>query len=132
MIGVTLSMSVNCSRNYFYRASAKGDLAKYIHTQGYANHNDQMEDYVIHDDDYHHHYDYHHDDVSHGSFHSHGDHFDMDEDFQGFRESITAFRDSVTAIHDQHIPIIKEEGDGKEGNLSRSPSTVMLFEESAC
>jgi hypothetical protein len=123
---------VNCARNYFDRPSAKGNYADYVHTQGYANHTVHMEDhYVMHHDDYHH-YDYHHDDISHGSFQSHGDHFDMDEDvFHGFRESINAFRDSVTAIHDQHIPIIKEEGDGKEGNLSRSPSSIMLFEEPA-
>jgi len=125
--------SVNCTRNYFDRPSAKGNHADYIHTQGYANYTVHMEEhYVMHQDDYHHYDDYHHDDISHGSFQSHGDHFDMDEDvFHGFRESINAFRDSVTAIHDQHIPIIKEEGDGKEGNLSRSPSSIMLFEEPA-
>jgi hypothetical protein len=127
--------SINCVRNYFDRPSAKGNHADYIHTQGHVNHSDghMEEDYVMHHDDYHH-YDYHHhDDISHGSFQSHGDHFDMDEDvFHGFRESINAFRDSVTGVHDQHIPIIKEEeGDVKEGNLSRSPSSIMLFEEPA-
>jgi hypothetical protein len=72
--------SVNCARNYFDRPSAKVNHADYIHTQGYANHHVHMEeDYVMHHDDYHH-YDYHHqDDVSHGSFTSHGDHFDMDK-----------------------------------------------------
>jgi hypothetical protein len=56
----------------------------------------------------------------------------MDEDFQGFRDSISALRDSVVGAHNaQHIPIIKEEDDGKEGNLSRSPSSVMLFDEQA-
>merc|ERR1712238_131311 len=126
------SSSINCVRNFFDRPSAKGNHADYIHTEGHANHPvDHMEEhYVIHDDDYlydHH----HHDDISHGSFQSHGDHFDMDEDvFHGFRESINAFRDSVTSVHDQHIPIIKEEGDGKEGNLSRSPSSIMMaFDE---
>jgi len=127
------SSSINCVRNYFDRPSAKGNHADYIHTEGHANHpDDHMEEhYVMHDDDYlydHH----HHDDISHGSFQSHGDHFDMDEDvYHGFRESINAFRDSVTSVHDQQIPIIKEEGDGKEGNLSRSPSSIMLFEEPA-
>jgi len=126
------SSSINCVRNFFDRPSAKGNHADYIHTEGHANHPvDHMEEhYVMHDDDYlydHH----HHDDISHGSFQSHGDHFDMDEDvFHGFRESINAFRDSVTSVHDQHIPIIKEEGDGKEGNLSRSPSSIMMaFDE---
>jgi len=126
------SSSINCVRNFFDRPSAKGNHADYIHTEGHANHPvDHMEEhYVIHDDDYlydHH----HHDDISHGSFQSHGDHFDMDEDvFHGFRESINAFRDSVTSVHDQHIPIIKEEADGKEGNLSRSPSSIMMaFDE---
>jgi len=125
------SSSINCVRNYFDRPSAKGNHADYIHTEGHANHPvDHMEEhYVMHDDDYL--YDHHHDDISHGSFQSHGDHFDMDEDvFHGFRESINAFRDSVTSVHDQHIPIIKEEGDGKEGNLSRSPSSIMMaFDE---
>merc|ERR1712238_436155 len=106
------SSSINCVRNFFDQPSAKGNHADYIHTEGHANHPvDHMEEhYVMHDDDYlydHH----HHDDISHGSFQSHGDHFDMDEDvFHGFRESINAFRDSVTSVHDQHIPIIKEEG----------------------
>merc|ERR1711865_894856 len=123
--------SVNCSRNYFNRAFAKGDHSECIQTQGYANHPDDIEQhYVMHDDDYHQDDYHHHDDISHSSFNSHGDHFDMDEDvFHGFRDSINAFRDSV--IHDQQTPIIEEEVDGKEGNLSRSPSSIMLFEEPA-
>merc|ERR1712238_263123 len=123
--------SVNCSRNYFNRAFAKGDHSECIQTQGYANHPDDIEQhYVMHDDDYHQDDYHHHDDISHSSFNSHGDHFDMDEDvFHGFRDSINAFRDSV--IHDQQTPIIEEEVDGKEGNLSRSHSSIMLFEEPA-
>jgi len=130
--------SVNCARNYFDRASAPGH-ADHIHTEGYVNHAEVHGNYVQHDfEDFHHadydHHDHHHHDcdVSQQSFQSHGDHFDMDEDLHGFRESITAFRESVVGTHDpQHIPIIKEEGDGKEGNLSRSPSSIMLFDDQA-
>jgi len=126
-----VSSSINCIRNYFDRPSAKGH-ADYIHTEGHVNYpgDHTQEHYIMHDDDYHHYDHYHQDDISHGSFQSHSDHFDMDEDaFHGFHESINAFRDSVTDVHDQPIPIIKEEDDGKEGHLSRSPSTIMLFEE---
>merc|ERR1712028_56769 len=113
------SSSINCASNYFKRAQVteKDD-------------DDLEQHYVMHDDDYHQDDYHHHDDISHSSFNSHGDHFDMDEDvFHGFRDSINAFRDSV--IHDQQTPIIEEEVDGKEGNLSRSPSSIMLFEEPA-
>ena len=123
--------SVNCARNYFDRPSATGHT-DHIHSEGYANHSDLHNDYVQHGYDYDHH-DIHHDcDVSQQSFHSQGDHFDMDEDLHGFRESITAFHDGLVGTHDpQHIPVIKEEDDGKEGNLSRSPSSIMLFDEQA-
>ena len=131
--------SVNCVRNFFDRASAAGH-ADHIHSEGYADesggiHSDyvhqgfdfQYAEYDHHDQDHHQHHDC---DVSQQSFHSHLDHFDMDEDLSGFRDSINAFRDSVVGTHDpQHIPIIKEEDDGKEGNLSRSPSSIMLFDE---
>ena len=126
-----VSSSINCIRNYFDRPSAKGH-ADYIHTEGHVNYpgDHTQEHFIMHADDYHHYDHYHQDDISHGSFQSHSDHFDMDEDaFHGFHESINAFRDSVTDVHDQPIPIIKEEDDGKEGHLSRSPSTIMLFEE---
>merc|ERR1711935_315128 len=131
------SSSVNCARNYFNRPSATGH-ADHIHSEGYCNQSNIHSDYVQegygYDGEYdqHDHYDHHHhhgDDVSHQSFQSHGDHFDMDEELHGFRDSITAFHNSVTAEH-HHIPIIKEE-DGKEGNLSRSPSSIMLFDEQA-
>merc|ERR1712157_579680 len=129
------SSSVNCARNYFDRPSASGH-ADHIHTEGYANHPKLHGDYVHEGYDYYNadyeHHDHHHNDcdVSQQSYHSHGDHFDMDEDLSGFRDSIKAFHDTVVGTHDpQHIPIIKEEDDGKEGNLSRSPSSVMLFDE---
>jgi hypothetical protein len=129
------SSIVNCARNYFDRPSATGH-GDHIHTEGYANHPKLHGDYVNEGYDYYHaDYDHaHHNDcdVSQQSYHSHGDHFDMDEDLSGFRDSINAFRDSVVGTHDpQHIPIIKEEDDGKEGNLSRSPSSIMLFDEQA-
>jgi hypothetical protein len=122
--------SINCARNYFDRPSAPGH-DDFIHTEGYANHeHGQMEeDYSLHNDDYmHYEYDQHHDHYD-SSSRSHSDHFQMDEDvFHGFHESINAFRDSVTQQVQHNIPIIKEE-DGKEGNLSRSPSSIMLFDE---
>merc|ERR1712157_374367 len=131
------SSSINCARNYFDRPSATGH-ADHIHSQGHSNHPNLSGDYVQHGYDFHddyaqHEHHHHHDcDVSHQSHHSHGDHFEMDEDFHGFRDSMNAFRDSVVGTQDnQHIPIIKEEDDGKEGNLSRSPSSVMLFDEQA-
>jgi len=132
--------SVNCARNYFDRASATGH-ADHIHTEGFVNDSKLHGDYVQHGWDHHaaydHHYDqhdlHHHDcDVSQQSLHSHGDHFDMDEDLSGFREGFTTFHDKVVGVHDpEHIPVIKEEDCGKEGNLSRSPSSIMLFDEQA-
>eukprot|EP00537_Pseudo-nitzschia_pungens_P007021 CAMPEP_0172356012 /NCGR_PEP_ID=MMETSP1060-20121228/350_1 /TAXON_ID=37318 /ORGANISM="Pseudo-nitzschia pungens, Strain cf. cingulata" /LENGTH=1099 /DNA_ID=CAMNT_0013075891 /DNA_START=70 /DNA_END=3369 /DNA_ORIENTATION=- len=130
------SSSIHCARNYFDRPSAQGHLEQ-IHTQGHSNDTTIHGDYVHEGYDYHHqhhhHYDdYHHDDISHQSFQSQSDHFEMDEDvFHGFRESINAFHESVVGVRDhEHIPMIKEE-DGKEGNLSRSPSSIMLFDEQA-
>merc|ERR1712174_121827 len=112
------SSSINCARNYFDRPSANGH-ADHIHTQGYSNHPNLSGDYVQHGYDFHDeyahhdHHHYHHDcDVSHQSYHCHGDHFEMDEDFNGFRDSMNAFRDSVVGAQDPHnIPIIKEEDD---------------------
>jgi len=129
---VTIS-SINCARNYFDRPSAPGH-DDYIHSKGHANnYQDNMEHGYLVDHDYHH-YDYDQDvSLSHNSFHSQSDHFEMDEDvFHGFRESINAFRDSVCGIHEQPITLTKEEqSDDKAGNLSRSPSSIMLFEEAA-
>eukprot|EP00535_Pseudo-nitzschia_heimii_P008696 CAMPEP_0197179256 /NCGR_PEP_ID=MMETSP1423-20130617/4271_1 /TAXON_ID=476441 /ORGANISM="Pseudo-nitzschia heimii, Strain UNC1101" /LENGTH=1043 /DNA_ID=CAMNT_0042629145 /DNA_START=55 /DNA_END=3186 /DNA_ORIENTATION=- len=130
------SSSINCARNYFDRPSGTGH-ADHIHTQGHSNRPNFNGDYVeqgydFHDDYAQHEHQHHDCDVSQQSYQSHGDHFDMDEDLHGFRDSINAFRDSVVGAHDSHhIPIIKEEDDGKEGNLSRSPSSVMLFDEQA-
>jgi hypothetical protein len=121
--------SVNCVRNYFDRPSAPGHT-DHIHTEGHSiNEKGFLEHHIEHHDVHHgyhyHDYGYHHDDD-----HSHGtqsDHFEMDEDvFHNFRQSLVAQQE-----HQEHkVPIIKEV-DEKEGNLSRSPSTVMLFDESA-
>jgi hypothetical protein len=124
------SSSVNCARNYFDRPSATGH-ADHIHTEGYSNNPNFSGDYVQHGYNFHEDYAHHDCDVSHQSYHSHGDHFEMDEDFNGFRDSMNAFRDSIVSQDPHHIPIIKEEDDGKEGNLSRSPSSIMLFDEAA-
>lgn len=123
--------SVNCVRNYFDRPSAPGHT-DHIHTDGHSinEHSNLYEHHVeqhdAHHDYYHYHdYGYHHDDD-----HSHGtqsDHFEMDEDvYHNFRQSMVAHQEHQV----QTVPIIKEI-DEKEGNLSRSPSDVMLFDESA-
>jgi len=131
-----VSSSVNCARNFFDRPSAPVH-ADHIHSEGYSNHPTIHADYVHEGYDYSHadydHDHHHHDDISQQSFQSHGDHFEMDEDVcHGFRDSFSAFHNSVVGTHDpHHIPIIKEEDDGKEGNLSRSPSSIMLFDEQA-
>eukprot|EP00539_Tryblionella_compressa_P017596 CAMPEP_0178852174 /NCGR_PEP_ID=MMETSP0746-20121128/21519_1 /TAXON_ID=913974 /ORGANISM="Nitzschia punctata, Strain CCMP561" /LENGTH=90 /DNA_ID=CAMNT_0020517797 /DNA_START=92 /DNA_END=364 /DNA_ORIENTATION=+ len=63
------------------------------------------------------------------SHHTQSDHFEMDEDvYHEFRESMVSAQQQMQQV----IPAIKEvEGDEKEGNLSRSPSCVMLFDEAA-
>lgn len=91
-------------RNYFDRASA------YIHDQ-------MVHTFPVHEDDLHH--DEHHDE-------HHWDHFGMDEDMDHM------FKDMR---HDLDLPAgsknnnnIKGDGSDHEGgNLSRSPSSVMLF-----
>lgn len=128
----SVESNVNCVRNYFDRASAPGHEDQ-IHSEGHSiNEHGFLEHHVEHHDaqhhdyyHYHHDYGYHHDDD-----HSHGtqsDHFEMDEDvYQNFRQSMVAHQEHQV----QTVPIIKE-ADEKEGNLSRSPSDVMLFDESA-
>jgi hypothetical protein len=123
--------SVNCVRNYFDRPSAPGH-SDHIHTEGHTiNEHGFLEHHIEHHDahhpDYYNYHDYacpHHDDD-----HSHGtqsDHFEMDEDvYHIFRQSMVAHQEH----QDQTVPIIKEI-DEKDGNLSRSPSDVMLFDES--
>lgn len=124
--------SVNCVRNYFDRPSAPGH-SDLIHSEGHAiNEHGFLEHHIEHHDAHHsdyyayHDYNYHH---HHDDDHSHGtqsDHFEMDEDvFHNFRQSMVAHQEHQV----QTVPIIKEI-DEKAGNLSRSPSDVMLFDES--
>ncbi|KAG7343963.1 hypothetical protein IV203_021971 [Nitzschia inconspicua] len=120
--------SINCARNYFNRPSAQGHT-DHIHSEGHSInehgylHEHHMEHHNTNHKDYYHYHDYgyHHDDD-----HSHGaqsDHFEMDEDVHhNFHQSMVAHQEHQV----QTVPIIKE-----EGNLSRSPSDVMLFDESA-
>ena len=107
-------------RNYFDRPSAP-DHADHIHTQGHL-----VEHYTeshAEDHEYYHYHDYHH--GHDGDSHSHvSDHFEMDEDM--FHE----FRESLQATEPFKGEPIKEAAEGEdEGKLSRSPSSVMLFEE---
>ncbi|KAL3908970.1 MAG: hypothetical protein SGILL_008276, partial [Bacillariaceae sp.] len=117
--------SVNCVRNYFDRASAPGHKDQ-IQTEGHAvGRQGYLEAHHFDDHDMHHYdYDYgHHDDHSMQS-----DHFEMEEDqIHGFRDSMLAYQKE----HDQHVPIITEGNEKEGGNLSRSPSDVMLFDEAA-
>ncbi|KAG7371178.1 hypothetical protein IV203_019748 [Nitzschia inconspicua] len=120
--------SINCARNYFDRPSAQGHT-DHIHSEGHSInehgylHEHHVEHHNTNNKDYYHYHDYgyHHDDD-----HSHGaqsDHFEMDEDvYHNFHQSMVAHQEHQV----QTVPIIKE-----EGNLSRSPSDVMLFDESA-
>jgi hypothetical protein len=127
----SVQSSANCVRNYFDRPSAPGH-SYHIHTEGHTiNEHGFLEHHIEHHDahhpEYYNYHDYscnHHDDD-----HSHGtqsDHFEMDEDvYHIFRQSMVAHQEH----QDQTVPIIKEI-DEKDGNLSRSPSDVMLFDES--
>ena len=104
-------------RNYFDRASAPGH-AEHIHSQGEVIEHG----YDVADHGY---YQYHYE-QNDGDCHSHqSDHFEMDEDmFQDFRESLLA-TEPFKGEHPKEVA----EGEGEEGKLSRSPSSVMLFEE---
>lgn len=119
--------SINCIRNFFDKPSAKGHT-DYIHSHGHAIINHAVE-HSHNDFDFHYqYYDHHHHDDDH-SYHTQSDHFDCDlhgdDVFHEFRESLYA----AHAVQEQVVPIIKEEKEGEEGNLSRSPSSVMLFDQ---
>ena len=114
------------ARCYFDRPGARGH-EDHIHTQGHSLSHGQVEhgilDYHGHDANYYH--SHHHDDHSIQS-----GHFDMDEStgyddthlYQDIRQSL-----QMTEPFKGEHP---KEAD-EEGNLSRSPSCVMLFEEAA-
>jgi hypothetical protein len=114
--------SIAVGRNFFSRPSAPGH-AEQIHTQGEAIEPGYEAHAAYHD--IHHHYT-HHDDDAH-SHYSQNDHFEMDEDmFLEFHESMAAMATPC------QTKIIKEMDEEEEGNLSRSPSSVMLcFTEEA-
>jgi hypothetical protein len=113
-------VSTGGARNYFDRASASGH-ADHIHSQGYAIDRSANDPYAYHDhvlDLVHHE---HGDDYSHQS-----EHFDMDEDaLQTFRDNLHS-TEFFSGQHSQKGVVGKEEEEG--GNLSRSPSSVMLFD----
>jgi hypothetical protein len=115
-------------RNFFDRASAQGHR-EHIRSEGQqVDKKDAVApvaDYRKHDD-----HGYYNDHVDHHLHHEHqdqSDHFDMDEDmspeFQEFRESLRCMSPTICAP----TPMEAEE----EGKLSRSPSSVMLFDEAA-
>jgi hypothetical protein len=109
-IKIVTTDATACGRNYFSRASAFG-VAGHIHSTGYANSHpvDQQqggEEYG---------------------------HFDMDEDeFYDMRQTLVLPGDAH-AHHDHHHstdakPTVSDKiGSDEEGELSRSPSSVMLF-----
>jgi hypothetical protein len=109
-------------RNYFDRPSASGHT-DHIHSEGHEIHSEIHHGYCdLRDAEDHGYYHYHHghdDDSTRQS-----DHFEMDEDvFHDFRQSFV----SAEPFKGEHPKEILEEGE--EGKLSRSPSSVMLFEE---
>ena len=108
------------ARNYFDRPSASGHN-DHIHSQGHAINHSSGDVYDYHD----HVLDLVNHDHQHGDDHSHqSEHFDMDED------ALQAFRDNLhsTAAFKGHHPKEIDGEQEEEGNLSRSPSSVMLFE----
>jgi hypothetical protein len=119
-------------RNYFARPSAAGHI-DHIHSHGainhpYVDHHHMGHHYDGHFDDSYHYHDQH-DDVSYS--HHEGDHFDMDDDmFSQSRASavcVSDFRASLdVCLKGEHPTDIIEEED--EGKLSRSPSSIMLFD----
>jgi hypothetical protein len=96
-------------RNYFTRASALG-AADHISTEGFENPSEQQR-YVEPEEHSH----SHHDDYGH---------FEMDEDiFYDMRQSIVLPMTGPTTAKIQSSKLSSDE----EGELSRSPSSVMLF-----
>jgi len=95
---VVTSDGAACGRNYFNRGSA------YIHNQ-------MVHTFPAHEDD-------HHED------HHHMDHFGMDEDVDHMFDDM---RDQFVAPAVPQATAVKPSSDEEEGNLSRSPSSVMLF-----
>jgi len=114
------------ARGYFDRASADGH-AQHIHTRkesiDAAMDNDNALAYHEHvlglvagEDDY----------------HDHSEHFDMDMegDLQAFKDNLRAFTPAPPQMSKEKTVAAGDKEE--EGNLSRSPSSVMLFELAGC
>jgi hypothetical protein len=117
-----------CARNYFDRPSAPLH-EHYIHSQGITlatvDEPHVVQDHYAQNVIHYHCYNHFgmHDDNSHSSY----DHFDMDEDiFTSFRESVVT---TIDVFKGEHPMEVDEDIIEKEGNLSRSPSSVMLFND---
>jgi hypothetical protein len=88
-------------RSYFARASAAG-VAEYIRTSGHAN---------VHEDEH--------------SYHDDYGHFDMEEElFYDMRQTLVVPGESRASVPKVQSSKISSD---EEGELSRSPSSVMLF-----
>ena len=117
--------SLATCRNYFDRPSAAHGAKDYIHSYPVVEGEEDFEPIEIHHTSYysqqHHH---HHDDDQHSHGSGQSDHFEMDEDcFQEFREQMM----TTEPFKGEHPKEADEEEE--EGKLSRSPSSVMLFEQ---
>ena len=100
--------STACGRNYFARPSALG-VSEHITSSGYENH---TEEYHSHAEE--------------RSLHDDYGHFDMDEDI------FSDMRQTIVLPADSHMPAApkmqsKQISSDEEGELSRSPSSIMLF-----
>ena len=117
--------SLATCRNYFDRPSAAHGAKDYIHSYPVVEGEEDFEPIEIHHTSYysqHHHH--HHDDDQHSHGSGQSDHFEMDEDcFQEFREQMM----TTEPFKGEHPKEADEEEE--EGKLSRSPSSVMLFEQ---
>jgi hypothetical protein len=116
------------ARSYFDRASAAGH-AEHIHTRkesidgamdndnAFAYH-EQVLGLVAGEHDY----------------HDHSEHFDMEEDLQTFKDNLRAMAPQPQIMSKEKTAVSKGDGleEEEEGNLSRSPSSVMLFELAGC
>ena len=100
---VTTDDPAACGRNYFDRPSARG-------------HDHMIHTFPVHEDDEHH--DEHH--------HEHLDHFGMDEEMDTRYDDI---RQQLDAAVPGNKPNKGHASGSEEGNLSRSPSSVMLFND---
>lgn len=113
----TLVGAVSGGRNYFNRPSAHG-------------HDQMIHTFPAHEDDWHH----DDDDDYYGHHHEHLDHFGMDEEmearFEDLRQNLPKVAASSSSSANKTAKNRAAAADGSDeegGNLSRSPSSVMLF-----